>query len=614
MSMKLWGYYAFHTFINSIKKMFRSTVMIVIAVVIAVSVIFGVSAGLITSLLLEEGAGENSEDITHREGYGDAEYGMFDENGTFLFYDDLYEEGLGGYDENGDFIYYEDALEQNLGYYDENGEFIFYYEEFTEEDMEILMLVVEAGTVILVLVMLLFGAHSGMKKGSDIFTMADVNFLFTAPIKPQSVLLFRLTFQMLATFAGSIYLLFQIPNLVINAGIPLGACLLVFIAFIILCIYQKLFSVGMYTITATHEKTQKFALPVILGICVMIVGAVGLVYMSTGMDVWKALELTLASEWTRLIPIVGWLKGLVVHAVYGNVPMVLFYLVLNLLGMAGLVSLIWHMKADFYEDAMAGAQAREDLMIAASENRKPVEVKADGTKKKDKRKVLEKEGHIFGKYKGASIFFAKEVVVRKRLARFGFITTTMMWYSVISAAIALFMSEVLEGGDFTIIGVVFMVILFFRNYGNPIAQETSMNWLFLVPESPYKKVFYAMLAGTYATAMDLLPGMIFAMLLLEINPLVMLLWFVTLVTMDFMLSGVGMMLEALFPATAMDTVKASIQMMLKMFMILIIVIVIVIGAVLGSFELGLVLTLIMNVIIGGVSFVIYPSILHSGIA
>lgn len=612
MSMKLWGYYAFHTFINSIRKMFRSTFIMVVAIIVAVSVIFGVSTGLIASLFLDEDGVE--EDVTNREGYGDAEYGMFDENGQFLFYDDLYEDGLGGWDEDGNFIYYEDALEQNLGYYDENGEFVFYYEEFTEEDMTMLMLVVESVTALLVLVLLFFGAHSGMKKGSDIFTMADVNFLFTAPMKPQSVLLFRLTFQMLATFAGSIYILFQIPNLVLNAGLPLSACLLVFLAFVIVSIFQKLFSVGMYTITATYEKTQRFAMPVIIGIAVVLVAIVGVVYMSTGMDVWKTLELTLASKWTRLIPIVGWLKGFVFHVVYGNVPMILFYLVLNVLGMAGLVYLIWHMKADFYEDAMAGAQAREDLVLAAAENRKSIEVKADGTKKKDKRRVDEKQTSIFGKYKGASMFFAKELLVRKRLARFGFVTTTMLWYSVISVAIALFMTEVLDGGDFTIIGVVFMVVLFFRNYGNPIAQETSMNWLFLVPESPYRKVFFAMMAGTFATAMDLLPGMIFAMLILELNPAVMLLWFVTLVTMDFMLSGVGMMLEALFPATAMDMVKASIQMMLKMFMILVIVIVIVVGTLLGGFELGLVLTLIMNVIIGAVSFIIYPSMLHSGIA
>ena len=159
-----------------------------------------------------------------------------------------------------------------------------------------------------------------------------------------------------------------------------------------------------------------------------------------------------------------------------------------------------------------------------------------------------------------------------------------------------------------------MVVLFFRNYGNPIAQETSMNWLFLVPESPYKKVFFAMMAGSYASAMDLLPGMVISMLIMEANPMSMLLWFVVLVTMDFMLSGVGLLLEALFPASAMEMVKASIQMMLKFVVIIFIVIAIVIGAMLGGFEIGLILTLIMNVVLGAVCFIIYPSMLHGGIS
>ena len=613
--MRLWRYYAFHTFINSIKKMFRSTFIIVLAVIIAIGFVFGMAGVIISSVIFEEGtAGEENYDPTLREGYGDSEYGMFDKNGEFLFYEDLVDEGLGGYDESGAFIYYEDALEQNLGYYDENGDFIFYYDEMTEEDVAQMFLVAEAAALVLVLIILAYGAHSGMKKGSDIFTMADVNFLFTAPIKPQSVLLFRLSFQMLAVITGSVYLLFQIPNLVINAGVSLEACLLIFVALIITFIYQRLFSVGMYTIVTTYEKSRKFVLPVLIGIVVILAGIVGLVYLSTGEDIWHTLELTLSSGWMRLIPIVGWIKGLFIHAIGGNVPMILIYLLLNIIGILGLVYAIWHIKADFYEDAMTGAQAKEDLLAAAKENRKVVEVNAYGKPKKEKRKVKESQGQLFGKSAGATVFFAKELLVRKRLARFGIVTTTMMWYFVICTGMSILFTKMIDLHDFTVIGIVLMFILFFRNYGNPIAQETSMNWLFLVPESPYKKVFFAMLASTYATAMDLLPGLIAAMLILEMNLLTVLLWLVTLVTMDFMLSTVGMVLEALFPASAMEVVKASIQLLLKFMMIIVIAAAIAIGTFIGGFEIGLVVSFSLNIVIGALCFLIYPAMLHDGIA
>ena len=94
----------------------------------------------------------------------------------------------------------------------------------------------------------------------------------------------------------------------------------------------------------------------------------------------------------------------------------------------------------------------------------------------------------------------------------------------------------------------------------------------------------------------------------------MIFWMAVLITMDFMLSGVGMVLEALFPADAMNQVKASLQLMLKFFMILFIVVAIVVGVLLNGIVLGLIFNLIMNIILGAAAFIIYPSLLHDGIA
>jgi hypothetical protein len=334
------------------------------------------------------------------------------------------------------------------------------------------------------------------------------------------------------------------------------------------------------------------------------------------MDVWKTLELTLASRWSRLIPFVGWMKGLVIHAIHGNIGMVLLYAVLTVAGMAAFIYVIWHMKADFYEDAMAGAQQRSEILQAAAENRKVIQTNDSKSKKKEKRKVKE---DVTLKGEGAVLFFTKEVHCRKRLARFGFVTNTMLVYLLIFVVITLlgpklWETEFVSDYCFEISGFVVMTILFFRTLGNPIQQETSMNWLFLVPENPYKKVFFAMVAGTYATFMDLLPGMIFASLILKVSIWKFLLWMAVFVTLDFMLSGVGVVIEALLPETALNQVKAAIQMMLKFFMILVVVVAVVVGVLLQGLTLGLLITLLTNIILGGVAFIIYPSLLHDGMA
>lgn len=610
--MKLWGYYALHTFWNSIKKMFRSSVIVVIFGMIFIFGIFGVVGGIAGSFIEDE-LSENQLNGEDREGYGDSAYGYYNASGEFLFYDDLYEEGLGGWDEEGNFIYYEDAYEQGLGYYDEFGDFIFYYEELTEEDVAQIMMIVELIVAAVVFIILVFGVRSGMKQGSDIFMMADVNFLFTAPMKPQSVLLFRLTFQMLTIFAGTLYLLFQIPNLVINLNLSIETCFVIYFSLILALVMQKVVSVGMYTYTATHEKIKKYVMPVAIGLGILLVVMTVLIYYMTG-DIWTTLEYTWASTWSRYIPIVGWIKAIVFHAINGNIVAAGVYFVLTLIGIGGLTYLVWQMKADFYEDAMTGAQKREDLLLAASENRKSIEVNTDAVKKKSKRKVDSELPPILDKAKGVDVFLAKELLVRMRLAKFGVVTNTMLWYFLISIGISLLNVFIFEVHNFTLVGFIFMFVLFFRNYGNPIAQETSMNWLFLVPESPYKKVFYSMVAGTCATCLDLLPAMLVATIMMGLNLGVVMLWYVVLITMDFMLSGVGLLLEALFPASALDTVKSMLQLILKFVVIIFIVVAIVIGVVIGSLELGLVINLVMNLVIGAVTFMIYPAMLHEGIS
>jgi hypothetical protein len=157
-----------------------------------------------------------------------------------------------------------------------------------------------------------------------------------------------------------------------------------------------------------------------------------------------------------------------------------------------------------------------------------------------------------------------------------------------------------------------MVILFFRNFGNPIAEETSRNWIFLVPDSPYKKVFYALMAGTYSSVLDLLPGFVVAAIVLNGNPLMMLLWLVTLVAVDFMLSSVGVLLEAICPASSLDMVKTIIQMILRMGMAVVLALFMGMGYLIGGELSALILTTVASLLVGGAAFIIYPSFLHEG--
>lgn len=557
--MRLWGYYALHTFINTIKKIFKSKVMIVILCSFLIGGVIGGSVGFISSLVEDQAQTESSvskDDKTNDPAQMEEDF----------------------------MTVHADAIRESI----------------------------PAATMILLLVVVLWGIYGGSKKGSDFFLMADANILFAAPLKAQTVLMFRLSFQILALLFFTFYLIFQVPSMKLILGLDNFAIVAIFLAWGMLLFMSKLMSVFTYTLTATYEHLKKYVVPFVFAVGLLVVAATGAVYISTGSDYMATLRLTYGADWSNYIPVFGWYKAMVMNAINGHVLASLGYMALNLVFLIALVWGIWHIKADFYEDALAGAQKRDDMTKAALEGRNINKDKKQSAKRAQKlehkvRKSYELKGW------GASVFLHKSILNRRRFSKFGFVTNTLLLYLAIGGLGAAFMAYKTDLREISVIGLIMALTLFFRNFGNPIEIESSHNWLFLVPEDPYKKVLYAILAGSVDCVLDLLPGIVVATVILRGNPLMALLWLATLVSMDLMFSCFGLLLQAILPSSAMDVVKSMLQMMLRAFIIVVIAIAFAIGTVLQGLALGAVFCMFTSLAVGTICFIVYPSLLHRGI-
>lgn len=557
--MRLWGYYALHTFINTIKKIFKSKVMIVILCSFLIGGVVGGSVGFISSLVEDQAQTESSvskDDKTNDPAQMEEDF----------------------------MTVHADAIRESI----------------------------PAATMILLLVVVLWGIYGGSKKGSDFFLMADANILFAAPLKAQTVLMFRLSFQMLALLFFTFYLIFQVPSMKLILGLDNFAIVAIFLAWGMLLFMSKLMSVFTYTLTATYEHLKKYVVPFVFAVGLLVVAATGAVYISTGNDYMATLRLTYGADWSNYIPVFGWYKAMVMNAINGHVFASLGYMALNLVFLIALVWGIWRIKADFYEDALAGAQKRDDMTKAALEGRNINKDKKQSAKRTQKlehkvRKSYELKGW------GASVFLHKSILNRRRFSKFGFVTNTLLLYLAIGGLGAAFMAYKTDLREISVVGLIMALTLFFRNFGNPIEIESSHNWLFLVPEDPYKKVLYAILAGSVDCVLDLLPGIVVATVILRGNPLMALLWLATLVSMDFMFSCFGLLLQAILPSSAMDVVKSMLQMMLRAFIIVVIAIAFAIGTVLQGLALGAVFCMFTSLAVGTICFIVYPSLLHRGI-
>ena len=207
--MRMTLYYLAHAFKNQIRKLFRTWVAIFLVVCIGIGLIFGFAAAGLSSLFEEDAPDE--EEIVET----------------------LPEEGV----------------------------------PLTEEERNGIVELAVGGIVLFVLA---FSIGLVDKNGGSIFLMADVNLLFAAPIKPQTVLLFRLIMQAGTSIFATLYLIFQIPNLMLNLGLGIGTVLAILGAWLMLMIFSKLCSVLLYTVASTHPRVKQDLRPALWGTLLVI--------------------------------------------------------------------------------------------------------------------------------------------------------------------------------------------------------------------------------------------------------------------------------------------------------------------------------------------------------
>jgi len=543
--MNLLLYYIAHTFKNCIKNIFKAKVVLIILAFCLIGVIGGVTAAVLSD------ASETKTDQT----------------------------------ETSDTVKEQDKNTDKA-------------DKMDKDDILAIVEMITGGVVILITLVSVVG---GEKSGSKIFTMADVNFLFPSPKKPQSVLMFKVVLQMGLILVSSLYMIFQLPNLMLNAHLSAWNAVVILMAWLIILIIGKLISVCTYTVVATHNNLRKFIRPIVYGVISILL----LIYLALisvgGMSKFDAAKYMFTSKNTRWVPVWGWIRGVVMYSIEGDVFARLICLTATILLSALFIYIIWHIKADFYEDALNGASEMQEKVAAMTEGR--------ALALKRSKKI--KSGEI-GRGEGANTFFFKHLYNRKRSARFGFITKTMETFFVMNISIALLTRFAAKSENIIPLSAIMLYIVFFRNFGNPLAEESSKNYLFLVPESPFKKLFYSLLGGTVDSFLNILPGYFIAVLIIGGSISTAICWFALFISFDFLTSCTGLFIDMILPTYIAKAVRGMILILLDMLCVLAIGIIIAVVAYLSTIFEALIVAIILCIFFGIGLCYLSQNMLHKG--
>ncbi|MBO7355486.1 MAG: hypothetical protein J6U50_02535 [Lachnospiraceae bacterium] len=540
--MRLFLYYFVHTAINTIKKLLKTWVAFFLIIMVMGGVV-----GFVVGTIVPKIAGTISEEnVTEEE---DEQEDTADEPGAFSTFMDTY-----GLDKAG-----------------------------------VTDLIVTAAFFFVITLSITSSGKSG-----QLFKPADVPMLFSSPLKPQSVLMFRLIMNLGFSLFMTIYMMFQLPNLIFNAGFSTWAAFSIIIAYGFVMVFSTLVQVSFYTIVCRGESGKSKSAGKAVYIFYGVLALALIIYKTvTGKDSISAAISFFGSRKTFWIPFYGWIRGMIYHAICGDTVKSVIYTVLFVIACIGIVILIWNIKADFYEDAMFAAER----MAARLEDAKNADKGAVATREKSRSDKLVRDGFHYGF--GASVFFYKSIINRFRFGIFRIFSKTML----IGVACVLFSVYMLKDTSlkidpFIVPGALLLVITFYRTLGNPLSEDTSREFFVLVPESPFKKIMASLLGSIAVTAIDLALPIILAGVLLGTSPLNVILWFVFLLSVSVFGTTVGTFINLSVPGEHAQTVKTMLQVLFIYFGMIPAAAFVVAGVLLGKVAICMIIGAFCNVLLG----------------
>lgn len=536
--MRLFLYYSLHSVKNQIKKMFKTWVMIVIAICL----ILGVIMGMVASKL--DKAAENET-----PGISNVEIEEISDDDSLLFGASM-SEG--------------DKTELIIG-----------------------------GLAAVMMILYLMKADEG---GSALFQPADIPILFASPLKPQAVLFFRLGTQLCASIVVSVYLAF---TTFLNFTRKMDAAMIIMfiITFLFIMFIPVLFRMLFYLICSKHPGVRTWYSKCLWGVLLLVMVSWAVFMKKGNYNAFDAAINFFNAPASRYIPLWGWTKGMFMYAYEGNALGSVLCTVANIIVCGITMVFIWHMKVDFYEEAMMKSEETAERIRAAQESGETTVILK---RKKDRSDKFVRDGMKHGN--GANVFFFKTMYNRFRFAHLHIFTKTMESYAFFGIGGALLCRLAFEVDDIMYVALLLGLLSFYRSMGNPMVADVNTMYFRLVPESPWKKLFFSLAGGSLSCLMDVILPLVIAALILGTNPLLALPWAIFIVSVDFFATCVGTFIGVSTPQNAGKQLKTIVMVLFMYFGMIPDTLIIIVGFVTHTQTLAAVICGLVN---AGLGFAFY---------
>lgn len=353
--------------------------------------------------------------------------------------------------------------------------------------------------------MFLMTANAGFSRGGSIFNLSDATMLFTAPIRPQTILFYGLLRQMGASLLVGFFLLFQYANLHNLYNITVLQMIVLLILYGCAIFLGQVAAMMLYAFTSHDQRRQRLCRAVLSGVyalCGLWLAARCLPFGLEGFGARAVAQAT--GGFLYAVPVGGWLGLAAKGALVGDWGLAAQGVGLCVLLTAILLRLLFCMDPDYYEDVLKSAEISYSAISAKKEGTMrealPANIKVGKT-------------GLRGGW-GSSAFFRKHLLENRRSRKF-ILPANSLLFAVITVIFCVFTKN---GGLLPTFLMATYLQLFSAMTTGRFNYELTRPYLYLVPEPALKKLLWALAETMPSMVLDALVIFVPVGVLLRLGP------------------------------------------------------------------------------------------------
>lgn len=343
------------------------------------------------------------------------------------------------------------------------------YSAYFRDTNELYALVLLLYSIVFVLV-----SKNGFYNGASMFSMADVNMIFTSPLKQSKILSFGLFQQLGRSLIIGYVILYQYSFIKSTYGLPFSAVIYILIGYGVTIFLSQMTAMVIYSYTGSNEKKRIFVkIAYYLIIFTFVVYALALAWRNGEISI-ENLVVSTRSAFIRFFPVSGIMAFAVQSAIEGQLIGIIDGILYCVVFWIFYRIAILIINSDFYEDVLQSAE----VSYSAIQSRREGKVSENAPRKIKLGKTGIEKGY------GAAVIAQKHKVENRRSRVF--LLSVSSVFTIGASVVGCFVFKDIP------IGLLAMNIylLTMSVATGRWAKELSYPYVYLIPEKPIKKLFY----------------------------------------------------------------------------------------------------------------------------